>query len=125
MTKWIWTRSGETSFEEAADLGAEALADLVDIALGRDGDVERVAFLGHETGRREPGVILRPINDLLDAGEDLAPGAHVGDDGRYLIENPQLFHSCGNSGSVDGRRSLAQRSGVAKGRSLPHGSAVE
>src|SRR5688500_19457979 len=101
--------------EQATDLSAETLPDLVDVTLGWNSHVERIALLTQKTRRREPGVILRPVNDLLDPAEHLRPGVHGGGGSRYLLEHPQLFHSCGNSGHVGGGRSLAQGSTVARG----------
>ena len=62
--------------QDSADLRSVALADLVDMPLGRDAQLERVPFLRKQARRREPVLILRPFNDLLEAGENLLPHVH-------------------------------------------------
>ena len=91
--------------EDAADLRTVALPNLIDEALRRNAHIERVAFLRDEASGREPVLILRPVNDLLEAGEDLLPNVHWRAE-PYVVENPQLFHSCGKSGCGIGAWSL-------------------
>src|ERR1043166_3112705 len=91
--------------QRGADLAAVAFADFVDVALRWNGHVERIPFLGNETSRGKPGVIVRSFNDLLDTSENLLPDVHR--EGPYVVENPQLFHTCGNSGCRIGSSSIA------------------
>jgi len=67
---------GRNLVQKRADLWAVALPDLVDEVLGGDADIHRVALLGDEASRGEPVLILRPVNDLLQAGENLLPDVH-------------------------------------------------
>jgi hypothetical protein len=62
--------------EDAANLGAETLPNLVDVALRRYGDIKGIPFLSQKPGLSKPGVILRPVNDLLDPAEHLQPCIH-------------------------------------------------
>src|SRR5581483_8703286 len=90
--------------QDRAKLRTVAVADRVDESLRRDADINSVTFLSEKTGWSEPGYILGPINVLLQPIEDLLPYIHR-DGSTYLYENPQLFHTCGNSLLVEkGRR---------------------
>src|SRR6185369_82050 len=98
---------GRELVQQFANVRAKAIAYGVDVLLRRDADIDRVAAACEKPGRGEPHFIVRPVNGLLDPGKELIPDIHGGKDRSYLLENPQVFHSCGKSGPFDGPASLA------------------
>jgi len=94
--------------EDGANVGTEALADLLDVALRRDADVDGVAALRQKTGRGKPVFIFRPINGLLQPVEDLLPQIH-GAAGRSNYLKIHNFSTTVENPAVDWGRDTSTR----------------